>query len=405
MNIVYICREFPPALRLGGIGSYVYEMASNLVKHKHKVTVICASDDTNIYREYIYDGINVIRLSKGDFIVRDVEYAYFYRKFRALYRFYSYRRSILSALNRIKDVDVIEVAEFGAEAYYLASINIPVIIRLHTPTLLDRNNFGILKLRLNNFVEYWVGKQEVRTLLHFKYITSCSHSLVDWFKEYLPKLKVNPKVIYNPLDIARWNLQNHSSYEENLILYVGTVAETKGIGDLIRACELLRENGTSVKLRIAGKMGSYACHLKKYVESKRLDWCVFLGNVPREQLKQEYMTAKVSCFPSWWENMPLVCLEAMLSGNIVVGSSSGGMSEIITDGKDGYLVIPHDIKALSNCLHKALDLDNDAVERMKCNARRKIRNKFSISTVMKEMEDYYTYVVRDFNKNGKNIVG
>ena len=46
--------------------------------------------------------------------------------------------------------------------------------------------------------------------------------------------------------------------------------------------------------------------------------------------------------------MPLVCLEAMLSGNIVVGSSNGGMNEIIEDGKDGYLIKPHDPRRLGN---------------------------------------------------------
>lgn len=181
MHIVFVCREYPPTLRGGGIASYIHEMAINLIRRAHSVTVICASDDTRVFSDRKEDGIRVIRLSGGDFILPQIEKSSLIKKMRCLYRFFSYRKKILRQIEQLKDVDIIEVAEYGAEAYYLSKCHVPVVIRLHTPTLLDRSNFSIKKFNIRTFYDYWIGKRELSILSQFKYVTSCSASLKDWF--------------------------------------------------------------------------------------------------------------------------------------------------------------------------------------------------------------------------------
>lgn len=131
MHIVFVCREYPPTLRGGGIASYIHEMAINLIRRAHSVTVICASDDTRVFSDRKEDGIRVIRLSGGDFILPQIEKSSLIKKMRCLYRFFSYRKKILRQIEQLKDVDIIEVAEYGAEAYYLSKCHVPVVIRLH----------------------------------------------------------------------------------------------------------------------------------------------------------------------------------------------------------------------------------------------------------------------------------
>ena len=309
---------------------------------------------------------------------------------RCLYRFFSYRKKILRQIEQLKDVDIIEVAEYGAEAYYLSKCHVPVVIRLHTPTLLDRNNFSIKKFNIRTFYDYWIGKRELSILSQFKYVTSCSASLKDWFLKYVPDMTGNIEVIYNPI--------------ENSILYVGTVMEGKGVGDLIEACRILRERNIPVTLKIVGKWGTYAMKLQGYVTDNHFDWCSFEGNLPREELQNLYSKAKISCFPSWWENMPLVCLEAMLAGNVVIGSRNGGMTEIVTDKKDGFLIEPHAPKELAECIYKALMMNKNSVTEMKKNALYKIQGKFSFEAVMQFMENYYVSVIKDY-KNEKGPLG
>lgn len=403
MHIVFVSREYVPTFRGGGIASYIKETAIGLVKKGHRVTVICASDDTNEESEYMDDGVSVIRLSGGDFVVSEKEYKSCLRKFRCLYRFYSYRKKILKRLKEIDNIDIVEVAEFGAEAFYLSKLHVPVVIRLHTPTLLDRNNAGMRPFSHKYFYDYWLGLQELKILPQFKYITSCSLSLKEWFKRYVPNLCANIEVVYNPIDVEQW-INYDVNYEENTVLYVGTVAEGKGVGDLIEACHILRqEMNIPVTLKIVGKIGAYAMKLKQEVEANKYNWCIFLGNQPREKLKSLYAQSKVSCFPSWCENMPLVCLEAMLSGNIVVGSSNGGMNEIIEDGKDGYLIKPHDPRGLAICLRMALMENKESVSLKHKRAYNKIKNKFSMDVVLESLEKYYLNVKEQYEKSKSSM--
>lgn len=404
MHIVFVCREYVPTLRGGGIASYINDTAVNLVKRGHAVTICCASDDTREVTEYFDQGVRVIRLSGGDFVIPGIEHASIIKKFRCLYRFFSYRKKILKTIESLPDIDIIEVPEFGAEAFYLSRLKMPVVIRLHTPTLLDRNNVGVKKLSIKNFYEYWVGWQELRILPKFRYVSSCSLSLKRWFETYVPKLKSNIEVIYNSIEIDSWRNEKDEEYSEGSILYAGTVAEGKGIGDLIEACRILRSQNMPVTLHIIGKMGTYANSLKKEVDENGETWCTFLGNQTRGRLKDWYAQSKVACFPSWWENMPLVCLEAMLAGNIVIGSSNGGMAEIIENGKDGYLVPPHDPNKLAEYLRRALEEDKISVAQKRANAYDKIKKNFSTDVILDSLEKYYLSVIEK-NATSQNIMG
>ena len=115
MHICFISREYPPSKRGGGIATYVKEIAEQMVLLGHQVTVVAASDDTRTQSDEMDNGIHIIRLKVGDFVVRGVEKASLYHRFRFAYRFYSYRKAIVNTIRSLHDVDVIEVADFGSE--------------------------------------------------------------------------------------------------------------------------------------------------------------------------------------------------------------------------------------------------------------------------------------------------
>ena len=116
---------------------------------------------------------------------------------------------------------------------------------------------------------------------------------------------------------------------------------------------------------------------------------------------KKYTTADVICFPSWWENMPMVCIEAMLCGGLVIGSNSGGMKEIITNGKDGFLISPHNPLMLADTIKKVLNLSDREKEVISLNAQQKIKNKFSMEVITHDLLQYYNDVINDFKKNTK----
>ena len=90
MHICFVCREYPPSLRGGGIASYIKDMSHGLHDAGHRVTVIAASDNTNLASDEDDDGVRVIRLSGGDFFIPEAEKGSKIKKLRTLTRFYSY---------------------------------------------------------------------------------------------------------------------------------------------------------------------------------------------------------------------------------------------------------------------------------------------------------------------------
>ena len=396
MHICFVCREYIPSLRGGGIASYIKEMAHGLSEKGHKVTVICASDDTK--EEYSYqDGkVEVIRLKGGDFLIPGKESPSILKKFRTFYRFFNYRRRILETILKLKDVDIIEVPEYGAEGYYLNKLSIPVITRLHTPMLLDHFYFNIQKLNKNNWHYYWQGLQEFKQMKQAKYITSCSTSLKEWSSKFLGIQDNKIQVIYNPIQTSRWVLKtNHlQNLSVKTILFAGTICDWKGCGDLAEACQMLQSNTQMpFELHLIGKTGIYAEELQK--KYGRYPWFKLIGKIPREELMKRYAEADVICFPSWWENMPMVCIEAMLCGGIVIGSNSGGMSEIISNEENGFLIPPHQPKILAKTIQKAINLSEQRRQEISQNAQKRIRDDFSMDTILQQTISYYQQVIND----------
>ena len=396
MHIVYVCREYPPTLRGGGIATYIRLIAQGLVERGNKVTVICASDDTRTSSDYRDKGVRVIRLSGGDFILPSVESTSLLKKFRFIYRFDSYRKKIREAILELDDIDIIEVADFGAESYFLKGINAPVVVRLHTPSLFDRTTLGIKKYQGKDKLFQFIGEREKYILKHADFLSSCSESLKEWTIQNLGVDSNKIEVIYNPIELPTHKVELKSSTTKATIVFVGTISDVKGCGDLFEAGKLLAEKNVDFDMFFYGKMGEFAENLKMNEQS--YPWFHVIGKIEREKLFSIYCNASVVCFPSWWDNMPMVCLEAMGVGAVVLGSSSGGMSEIIESGKNGYLIEPHNPQKLADKLLELLQLNAYKRKMISENAKERILTHFEKSIVLDQMVNYYHDVIRDYKK-------
>ena len=400
MHIVYVCREYPPTLRGGGIATYIRLIAQGLVERNNKVTVICASDDTRISSDYSDRGVRVIRLSGGDFILPSVESPSLLKRFRFIYRFDSYRKKIREAILKLHDIDIIEVADFGAESYFLKDINAPVVVRLHTPSLFDRTTLGIKKYQGKDKLFQFIGEREKYILKHADFLSSCSESLKEWTIQNLGVDSNKIEVIYNPIELPTHKVELKSSTTKATIVYVGTISDVKGCGDLFESGKLLAKKNVDFDMFLYGKMGEFAENLKMNEQS--YPWFHVIGKIEREKLFSIYCNASVVCFPSWWDNMPMVCLEAMGVGAVVLGSSSGGMSEIIQDSINGYLIEPHNVNLLAEKLQFLINLDSKTKKQISDNAKKRIENDFSLRTIVDKTIDYYNRVINKF-KNENTI--
>ena len=104
---------------------------------------------------------------------------------------------------------------------------------------------------------------------------------------------------------------------------------------------------------------------------------------PHVELMVEVASAAVVAAPSVVapdgdrDGIPNIVLEAMATGTPVVGSSVGGIGEVIRDGETGYLVEPGDAKALADALLRVFD-EPEKTNEMTANAREVVRREFAL---------------------------
>lgn len=399
MHIVLVCREYVGSVRGGGIGSYMHEIARAYVMGGHKVTVVTASDNTKTQFETITDeGIRISYLSGGDFIVPSAEGHSRVKKLRCLYRFHSYRRKLRQVIKSIPDADIVEVADFGAESLYLHDLDVPVVVRLHTPQSLSIRTHGIVKPKWWQIYRIIPVRAERRIFADAKYITGCSQAILNWVSSHFDISCAKTAVIRNPVAVPETTVREKKFHNRKTIFYAGTISDTKGVGDLVDACVMLRKNGLDIILKLAGKGGSFQKELSEKAKSFGWTWIEFLGKLSREEVFSNYCEADVCCFPSWWENMPMVVLESMALGATVVSTDAGGTGEIITDGVNGFLCERRNAGILSETLRKALELSKDRRDEIGENARHTIKERFSIEKISDEMLEYFHEVITDFKK-------
>jgi glycosyltransferase involved in cell wall biosynthesis len=144
--------------------------------------------------------------------------------------------------------------------------------------------------------------------------------------------------------------------EDGLLVYIGRLADKKGVDVLLDAVARL----DGARLEILGD-GPDRGALETKAARLGLDERVrFLGRQPASEVLAALARAQVVVIPSRMgsggdmEGTPVVLCEAMAAGVPVVASDLGGLGECIVDGTTGLLVPPDDAVALAVTLEKAL---------------------------------------------------
>lgn len=141
-----------------------------------------------------------------------------------------------------------------------------------------------------------------------------------------------------------------------VMLAVGTLERHKGHSVLLQALSRLKRSSLKSpwKLIIAGGRGGDEYQgLLEHIEDDDLQDLVHIVT-NRNDVPDLLALADVFVMPSLWEGLPMALLEAMSSSKAIVASATAGIPEAITDGKDGILVPPGDVRALADALAEVL---------------------------------------------------
>ncbi|MDD5042036.1 MAG: glycosyltransferase family 4 protein [Candidatus Peribacteraceae bacterium] len=144
------------------------------------------------------------------------------------------------------------------------------------------------------------------------------------------------------------------------ILFVGRLEPMKGVDVLLRALARLLEmrkvsgGENYVHLRIVGR-GSEERALKQLAHDLKLaDHVTFTGFVPTPRVFEEFAQAQIFCGLSRSEALGNVFLEAQAAGCAVIATQTGGIPDIVEDGRTGFLVPPDDAEAAAQAMQRLL---------------------------------------------------
>ncbi|MGD6968567.1 glycosyltransferase family 4 protein [Rossellomorea vietnamensis] len=202
--------------------------------------------------------------------------------------------------------------------------------------------------------------------------------------EYLPGVGINidkfSKVKVNKYEkLKELNLPNDAF----VLLSVGELNKNKNHETVIKAISIL--NNPNLYYIICGQ-GSLENQLKDLIKELKLENKIKLLGF-RKDIPEICKVSDIFIFPSFREGLSVALMEAMASELSVVCSNIRGNSDLIENGKGGFLVEPDNVKGFATAIDHILK-DVSLKEEFKRNNLDQI-NMYSIDRVTDKMAHLY----------------
>ena len=234
------------------------------------------------------------------------------------------------------------------------------------------------------------------------------NDLINLYGTPVEKIAVIPggvdlkQFINTPRDKAREKLSFNKV--DFILLYVGRLEWRKGIGTLISAVKLLKNEVPNIKAvivggRIVGKQKNaedFKEHqrlLKKTEEEGVKELIQFVGRIDNGRLPLFYSAADIFVIPSYYEPFGLVALEASACKVPIIASRIGGLQNIIQDGENGFLFEPRNpfnLKEKVLQLQKSKELSKTFIE----SAYRNVATNYSWGDIAAKINNIYKSILK-----------
>jgi len=210
-----------------------------------------------------------------------------------------------------------------------------------------------------------------------------SNAVKSKFIDHLP-YEMDIRTIYNGLEVPI--IKNTHNCDKVIFLIAGRVSVAKGQHYALAAAKRLEEADIdSFELWIAGEdRGDYKA-FNQLRKSCSLNVKI-LGYQKDMTHLREISDVELVC--SEKEAFGRVTIEAMLAGNPVIGSDSGGTSELIEDGLNGFLYKPHNLDDLSNKMAYFIS-NHEEISRMGNYAMKSSHQKFTLENYVNSINDLF----------------
>ncbi|PQD96177.1 hypothetical protein CYL18_06135 [Pradoshia eiseniae] len=273
--------------------------------------------------------------------------------------------------------------------------NIKLILDMSAPNahymdIIYKNDIKLnpeISIKLIEETQTSIYKQRIKTALDEMKLADYFLVASTFTKKSLVFDRVSESKIINcqyGIDYSRIvKRENKSSIDKRLnCIFVGNVTQKKGIFYLFQAIDVLGTD--NYQFNIIGDYDRSDVNITKYKEK-----CNFTGHITKDKLKVYLSNADVMVFPSLCDGFGFAALEALASGIPVISTKNAGVSDLIVNGHNGYIVEAGNSKQIIEKLSQ-LEVNRDLLSIMSENA--------SKTPLDYQWEDYYSLLNSAINK-------
>jgi len=161
---------------------------------------------------------------------------------------------------------------------------------------------------------------------------------------------------------------------------IGRFVEQKGQLLALDALAHLRHTQPDAHLTLIGD-GEMRPQIEARIDALGLDGNITLtGWVDEARILHELQNAHALLMPSFAEGLPMVIMEAMAAGRLVIATYIAGTPELVQDGITGWMVPAGDAQALARAMAALAQTDPDTRNEMAAAGRARVLERHDVAT-------------------------
>ncbi|WP_165066849.1 glycosyltransferase family 4 protein [Paludisphaera rhizosphaerae] len=372
MNILIYSTNYPTLNGPGGIGTYTKHLAHALADLGQRVQVVTHVDGSP--RSHLSDGaVQVEAVPAGYLPILD-------RVVPGAGACMRLRSSMRSRARRYR-ADVVEFPNWGGDGLgFVVRRPVPVVVRLHTSSLTSSEIDGLTAQRAAR----WDSRRE--RWLSLAADALVTHSLAQRRKS-AQELRIDEEriaVVPHGIAVDPKFRRPPRAGPGLTVVYLGRMERRKGTLDLIRAIpEVIRRVPEASFVLIGADRPhcpggrTHAQYIAQELPAEARARIELTGELSDDEVDRRLQRADLFVAPSLYESFGLIFLEAMRWGTPVLGTATGGIPEIVEDGRSGLLVPPEDPERLAAAIVNLLT-DESLRCRLGEAGRRRVETRFTV---------------------------
>lgn len=377
---------------VGGSGVIATELGIQMARRGHEVHFISSSVPFRL--EHNYDNIYTHRTEVNDYSV---------------FKYPPYDITLSSKISEVidrYDLDVIHMhyaiphAVCGILARQMSQKkDVGIVTTLHGTdiTVLGHD------MSLVSAIKFGIDGSDITTSVSSS-LTEETYDLIN------PESEIT--TVYNFVDESRFNTDNRSAVKKELkeklnipdsakvLMHTSNFRKIKNVDDIIHTFhETAKE--IDCHLVLVGD-GPDMYSIRELVTSLDIEDRVhFAGQ--QSDVSSYYKLSDAFLLLSSKESFGLAMLEAMYCGAIPIGSTAGGISEVIKHNDTGYVVDIGDYKQAAEHLIKLFN-DDALYEQMQENMLKDVKVRFDMDSIVTEYENLYTKLLAGADNDGTKSI-